>query len=258
MIEAVTFDYWETLAQDSSENLRRARDLRVDGLRAGLRDAGFDRPREALERAHDDAGRRIAAIWETGRDVGTREQVRILMEGLDPSLPGAVGGGAWPALEEAYAAPALSFPPAPRPGAAGALRDLRARGVRIGLISNTGRTPGRILRVLLHRAGLLEHLEALTFSDEAGIRKPDPRVFRWTLNKLGARPERAAHVGDNLAADVGGAQAAGCRGIHLANGAPAPLSDPGADDPGVQPDAVIRGFDELVAALEEFGLPPAR
>jgi putative hydrolase of the HAD superfamily len=258
MLEAVTFDFWETLAQDSPENLRRGRDLRVDGLCAALRNAGFDRPREALEAAHDEAGRRIAAIWETGRDVGTREQVRILLEGLDPSLPGAVGGEAWPALEEAYAAPALSFPPAPRPGAARALWGLRARGVRIGLISNTGRTPGRVLRIMLQRAGLLEHFEALTFSDEAGIRKPDPRVFRWTLNKLGARPEHSAHVGDNLAADVGGAQAAGSRGIHLANGAPAPLSDPGADDPGVRPDATIRGFDELLATLERFGLPPAR
>jgi putative hydrolase of the HAD superfamily len=258
MLEAVTFDFWETLAQDSAENLRRARDLRVDGLRAALRGAGFERPREALEAAHDEAGRRMAAIWETGKDAGTREQVRILLGGLDPSLPGAVGAEAWPALEEAYAAPALSFPPVPRADAARALWGLRARGVRIGLISNTGRTPGRILRIILQRAGLLEHFEALTFSDEAGIRKPDPRVFRWTLNKLGARPEQAAHVGDNLAADVGGAQAAGLRGIHLANGVPPPLSDPGADDPGVRPDAIIHGFDELVAALETFGLPSAR
>ncbi len=257
MLEAVTFDFWETLAQDSAENLHRTRALRIDGLRDALRGAGWDRPRETLETAHDEAWRRIATVWATGVDVGTRGQVAVLLECLDPSLPGAVHGNLWPALEEAYAIPALSFPPAARPGADQALWALRDRGIRIGLISNTGRTPGRV-RILLQRAGLLGHFEALTFSDEAGIRKPDPRIFRWTLNKLGVRPERAAHVGDNLAADVAGAQAAGSRGIHLANGTPAPLSDPGADDPEVRPDATVRGLHELLPALAPFGLPAAR
>ena len=71
MLEAVTFDFWETLAEDSGENLRRTRDLRIDGLRDVLSGAGMDRPREALEAAHDEAGRRIAAVWGTGKDVGT-------------------------------------------------------------------------------------------------------------------------------------------------------------------------------------------
>lgn len=265
MLEAVTFDFWETLAEDSGENLRRTRDLRIDGLRDVLRGAGLDRPRAAFEAAHDEAGRRIAAVWGTGKDVGTRGQVAILLEGLDPSLPGAVGGDVWPGLEEVYATPALRFPPAVRPGSDRALWALRDRGIRIGLISNTGRTPGRVLRILLQRAGLLEHFEALTFSDEAGIRKPDPRIFRWTLNKLGVRPEQAAHVGDDLHADVAGAQAAGLRGVHVVNGAGAPAPDPTDRTPSVDPggpaavtaDAAIRSFDELLAVLQSFGLPAA-
>ncbi len=249
MIEAVTFDFWETLAQDSPENLRRARDLRIDGLREVLRGAGFDRPREPFEAAHEESMRRIAAVWGTGKDVGTREQVGMFLGCLDASLPGAMGGDTWPSLEEAYATPALSFPPAVRPGSGRVLWALRERGIRIGLISNTGRTPGRVLRIILQRAGLLEHFDALTFSDEAGLRKPDPRVFRWTLNKLGSRPEKAAHVGDDLEADVGGARAAGLRGIHLTNG--------GAAGP-IVPDATISGFEELLPALERFGLPTIR
>ena len=258
MIEAVTFDFWETLAQDSAENLRRTRDLRIDRLRDALRAAGVDRPRAAFAAAHDETGRRIAAIWGAGADAGTGEQVRIFLQCLDPSLPGAVGAEVWPALEEAYASPALSFPPAVRPGSGRVLWALRERRVRIGLICNTGRTPGRVLRIILQRLGLLEHFEALTFSDEAGIRKPDPRIFRWTLHKLAARPERAAHVGDDLEVDVGGARAAGLRGIHLADGAslPAPLVGARGGGPTV-PDATIGAFDELVPALERYGLPAA-
>jgi len=265
MLEAVTFDFWETLAQDPPGNLRRTRDLCIEGLRDALRRAGLDRPLAAFQAAHDATGERLAALFRTGVDAGTREQVRLFLECLDPSLPAALAPGAWAALDEAYAAPALAFPPAVRPDAGAALWALRDRRVRIGLISNTGRTPGRVLRVVLQRAGMLEHFEALTFSDEAGIRKPDPRVFRWTLNKLGARPEGAAHVGDNLHTDVAGAQAAGLRGIHVVNGAPAPAPDPGVPNPAfdpessapVTPDAAIRSFDQLLAALEPFGLPPA-
>jgi putative hydrolase of the HAD superfamily len=255
MIEAVTFDFWETLMQDSAENLRRNRDLRIDGLRLALAEAGFDRPREALAAAHDAAGERITALWRRGADAATREQVRLLLECLEPGLAGALEARAWAALEEAYATPALSHMPQARDGAGEALWALRQRGVRIGLISNTGRTPGRVLRMILQRAGLLEHFDGLTFSDEVGIRKPDARIFRWTLNKLGARAEAAAHVGDNLAADVGGAQAAGLRGIHLVNGVPPPAADPGVDDPGVHADASIVRFADLVPALERFGLP---
>ncbi len=260
MIEAVTFDFWETLAQDSLENFRRTGDLRAEGLAKVLAQAGpeYERSLEALAAAHEASMSRIAEIWYTGRDLGTRGQVEILLACLEPVLPGPVGAGLWPALEDAYATPALQFPPQVREGASRVLWALRGRGIRLGLISNTGRTPGHVLRIILERAGLLEHFEALSFSDEAGIRKPDPRIFRWTLNKLGVRAERAAHVGDALGTDVAGAQAAGLRGIHLADGGLPPARDPRAEDPTVTPDAVIRDFDELLTALELFGLPAAR
>ncbi len=247
MIEAVTFDLWETLIQDSAENLRRNRDLRIDGIRRVLRGAGFDRAREAFEAAHEASGERISAVWRGGVDAGTSQQVRLFLECMEPELPGGLAAETWRALEETYATPALENMPAPREGAAEALWALRERGVRIGLISNTGRTPGRVLRIILQRAGLLEHFDGLTFSDEAGIRKPDPRIFRWTLNKLGARPEAAAHVGDDVTADVGGAQGAGLRAVYLTNGAAAP--------PGLRPDATIERFADLLPALECFGLP---
>ena len=266
MIEAVTFDFWETLAQDSPDNLRRRTDLRIDGLRQALQGLGFHRPREVFEAAHAQAGGRLVEIFRTGVDAGTREQVRIFLACLDQSLPETLDPAIWLALEEAYAAPTLVVPPALCAAADTALWALRDRRVRIGLISNTGRTPGRVLRILLQRAGLLEHFDGLTFSDEAGIRKPDPRIFRWTLNKLGVRPEAAAHVGDNLQTDVAGAKAAGLLGIHVANGTVAPVRDPTGREPSfdpegpasVAPDAAIHGFDELLAALLPFGLPATR
>ena len=69
---------------------------------------------------------------------------------------------------------------------------LGAAGYKLGLISDTSLTPGRVLKEFMQSDGLLEHFSVLTFSDETGYRKPDPRMFLRTLDGLesDARPAR--------------------------------------------------------------------
>ena len=95
------------------------------------------------------------------------------------------------------------------------------------LVSNTGRTPGVVLRRILDRYGLLPYFEAFAYSDEVGFRKPDARIFSRTLETLGVEPARALHVGDNPHADVLGAQALGMRAAHYAitGHTPSPVAD---------------------------------
>ena len=113
-----------------------------------------------------------------------------------------------------YIEPVLQLPPELEPRAAEAVRELASRGVALGIVSNTGRTPGVILRRVLERHDLLRHFTAISYSDEVGYRKPDPEIFRRTLSLAGAAPEEAAHVGDNPLDDVTGAQGVGMRGVH--------------------------------------------
>ena len=96
------------------------------------------------------------------------------------------------------------------------MRELASRGVALGIVSNTGRTPGVILRRVLERHDLLRHFTAISYSDEVGYRKPDGEIFRRTLAELGFDAGEAAHVGDNPIADVRGAQSVGMRGVHYA------------------------------------------
>ncbi len=91
---------------------------------------------------------------------------------------------------------------------------LRGHGVRIGLISNTI-WPAEVHRLDLARYGLLDHIEALVFSSETGLWKPDPRIFQLALDQLGVPPKRAVFVGDRLMEDVQGAQRAGLRAVFL-------------------------------------------
>lgn len=197
-----------------------------------------------MEAADARALRTLGAIWAAHRDVSPEGQLRIVLEALDPALPGALGPAAWEAAATAYATPALVHSPTVSPGAGEAVRALRARGFRLGVISNTGRTPGRVLRQLLARAGLLDAFEVLSFSDEVGARKPAAAIFTRTLAAVGCAAPEALHVGDDAEADVAGARGVGMRALHYA-----PAGTPAAS----RADGVVRDLGELPALVARLG-----
>lgn len=92
-----------------------------------------------------------------------------------------------------------------------ALVELRARGLRLGVVGNWDRR----LPVLLERLGLLPYFDAVLVSEELGIAKPDPEVFRHAARQLRCEPGDLVHVGDSQRHDVEGALAAGCQALLL-------------------------------------------
>jgi putative hydrolase of the HAD superfamily len=120
-----------------------------------------------------------------------------------------------------------------------------ARRYCLGLISDVGLTPGRILREILRRDGLLPHFQALTFSDETGTTKPEPGQFLRTLDALDTRPGEAAHVGDLPETDIAGARAAGMRAILF-------LGVSQREDGRALADAAFEEYSELEAVLERW------
>ena len=216
MLRAVTFDLWQTLILDTPEGLRRARADRVGGFQQVLSSHGISVEVAAVDRAYDAAGARLEEVfWSSRRDVGSRGQVRFMLEslGVDGAVPPE--GPLMDALDEAYCLPILSALPIPNAGALEVLRTLSSRGLVLGLICNTGRTPGKMLRLILERLALAPYLRVLTFSDEVGLRKPHPEIFHRTVSALGVAPAEAAHVGDDVTTDVAGARGVGMRAIHL-------------------------------------------
>jgi putative hydrolase of the HAD superfamily len=95
-----------------------------------------------------------------------------------------------------------------------ALEVLRARGLRLAVVSNFDeRLPG-----ILDGLGLAARLDAVVVSSALGWAKPHPAIFRHALERLGVAPARALHVGDRPLEDVEGAQAAGMRALLLRRG----------------------------------------
>ncbi len=102
------------------------------------------------------------------------------------------------------------------PGARETLAVLRARGYRLGLVSNTPwGSPDYLWRGQLERFGLARFFEVTCFSSDVGFRKPDPRIFRAALKALDVPAGRAVFIGDEPEADIGGAHAAGLGSVWV-------------------------------------------
>jgi putative hydrolase of the HAD superfamily len=133
----------------------------------------------------------------------------------------------------------------PFPDAPAALRSLRARGVRAVVASNWDCSLGEVLR----EAGLRDLVDGVVTSAEAGAAKPDPRLFEAALELAGCRPDEALYVGDSPANDIGGAAAAGIRGVLLERHGERPDRVPGDSARGPEPVARIASLGQLPSVV---------
>lgn len=156
---------------------------------------------------------RLAEGWEqaTGGHINLRAADWIAAGAADHDL--ALSDGALLEAVEHYARP-LRHGVAAMPGAALALAGVHARGMRIGLVSNTI-WPGELHREDLATLGLLEYIDYAVFSGDLGIWKPRPQIFLQVLERLDVAPAEAVFVGDSPREDIRGAQAVGMRAIWI-------------------------------------------
>ena len=101
------------------------------------------------------------------------------------------------------------------PGAAELLHELKRRGYRLGLVSNgpVGSIPN-----VLRACGLYELFDVLAVSQGLGVDKPDASIFRYALDHMGipeSEYDRTIMIGNDLAADVAGANAMGMISVWL-------------------------------------------
>ena len=94
--------------------------------------------------------------------------------------------------------------------AAPTLAGLRAKGIRLGILSHVP-WPGDACRRWFVRHGLAQHIDFYSLSCEVGWIKPHPAHFTHALELAGVAPHEILHVGDHPLRDVGGAQRAGLR-----------------------------------------------
>lgn len=136
------------------------------------------------------------------------------------------------------------------PGASELLWELRRAGYLLGLVADT--RPGTY-RNVLRQHGLYAAFDCFAISEEIGCEKPDPRMFAAALERLGVRPDEAGHVvmvGNNLARDVRGANAAGMVSVWLHHNERYPLQPANEHE---RPAHSAAGFAELREVLRRLG-----
>lgn len=197
MLKAVTLDFWGTLVDDRQNTAP----LRIAALSRWL---GGIAP-ERISAAYTASWHRFQAAGALGWGLPPAAMLTDTLGALGVTLPPDGYAHVLRRWEESC----LDSPPAPVPGAQETLQALRRQGLRIALISDTGISPGSVLRQFLASAGLRSLFDWLTFSNETGVTKRHPQAFWLTLSALGVSPCQAMHVGDSPVADVEGAHAVG-------------------------------------------------
>lgn len=104
------------------------------------------------------------------------------------------------------------------------LRELRARGFRTAIVSNTSwGSPAFLWRDEIKRIGLAEYMDALVFDRDIGWRKPARPIFEFALERLQARPDECVFVGDEPRWDIEGSRALGIEAILVDRVGNAPI-----------------------------------
>jgi putative hydrolase of the HAD superfamily len=192
-LDAVTLDAFGTLISLADP---------VPALVTLLESHGAAREPGVVRRAVEAEARYYRAHALTGRDPATLAALRRRCAAV--FLQAAEAAQVDPAEFVTPFVAALRFQIVP--AAAEALENLRARGLSLAVVSNWDyELPARLREV-----GLAPLFSTVVTSAEAGVEKPDPKIFGVALDRLGVAADRTLHVGDGDA-DSAGARAARLR-----------------------------------------------
>ncbi|MDJ0943914.1 MAG: HAD family hydrolase [Kiloniellales bacterium] len=247
MLKAVSFDLWNTLVRDGSDEPKRAaRGLRPKPAERrhlvwqALNDLAPITP-EAVAAAYDDADAAFDKAWQEDLvtwTVGGR--LRRVLDALGRELPAE----ALSEIVKAHEEMEIAVPPDAVEGIAEVLGGLALR-YRLCVVSDTLVSPAGTLRRLLASQGLEDFFTGFAFSDEVGRAKPDRAIFEAAADQLGVEPEEMLHVGDREREDVRGAKALGMRAVLFTA-----VVDRGSAD--TMADAVCREVADLPEVIDDL------
>ncbi len=222
-------------ADDTLFDFHRAESVALEeSLSAFGYTAPLDEYLGAFHRINAEVWRAYEAGTSTSEEIRVRRFVLLLSE---------LGHDADPhALSEMYVS-RLGRAAYLLPGARELLDALRGV-VPLGLVTNG---ISEVQRSRLALSGVGEYFDSVTISDEAGIQKPDPEIFRMALEALRAAAgprsgDRVIMIGDGLHSDIRGAIAAGIDSCWFnIRGAP--------PNPEISATYTVSGYDELYPIL---------
>jgi len=93
------------------------------------------------------------------------------------------------------------------------LKELKNRGYKLGVVTNTVTSREEHVRMALRRIGIEEYFDVIVTSVDVGFNKPDKKIFLAALKALKVKPEEAVMVGNRVSADIVGGNRVGMKTI---------------------------------------------
>lgn len=241
-IRAILFDFGGTLMygrRDWAPIIAKADEALTDYLRSQGMEINLNTfPTEFRKRLDEYFKQREQDLLETTYTFVLRELLRE--KGYDDVPPATLRR----ALDTLFAVTQTNW--ALEEDAIPALQQLRSLGYHLGIISNAGDDDD--VQQLARRFGITEYFDFILTSAACSYRKPHPRIFEMALSHWYCPPNEAVMVGDNLDADIRGAQQAGIYGIWISRRASPEMEK----QEQVQPDASLSTLLELPAVLDRL------
>jgi HAD superfamily hydrolase (TIGR01509 family) len=250
MKRVVLFDFHNTLVTCDSWLELEIRTLPGlvlrDLARRELLEPQTDREEEAVERFK----LLRQEVRESGVELSALDGVMLVLYDMGIEVPKAEVERAVREREEACLGDVEILP-----GATEALEQLHDAGCLMGVVSSAGYPP--FVELALELVGLRSFFNEVITSSGEGIYKSNPEIYRRAVQRLGAKPEEAVHVGDHPAFDVEAARKAGLDTIWLTQHAQRTATvrrEPWRDEEVARTNAsvVITGLDELFGAIKSL------
>ena len=246
-IKAVTFDLWDTIIADDSDEAARAKqglrtkhDQRRHLLYEAINSTESMEP-SVVGLAFDVADAAFNHVWPSQHVTWTvGQRVDVILKGLNRSLPAPVRERLISELEVME----VDIPPDLIPGCDHALAEL-SQQYRLAMVSDAIVTPGRLLRKLLEKHGVKKYFAGFAFSDEVGYSKPHRAIFESAAEQLGVALHEIVHVGDREHNDIQGAHALGMKAVLF-------TETRDADREGSEADAVCESYTQLPGILKDI------
>ncbi len=215
MIKAITFDLWDTVFIDDSDEPKRkaagkpTKAVERRQLIKQFVDKHKEVPQEIVNAAYDAQDAAFRKVWHNLHITwSVKERLEMVLKGIGVTLP----EDELAELVRLHEEMELEFRPDFVSGVHEAIKTLSEK-YKLGVISDAIFSPGRSLRKLLEDEDLLQYFSTFVFSDEVGCSKPHECVFNAAKEGLGVEFNEIVHIGDREHNDILGPEKMGMYSI---------------------------------------------
>ncbi|MBM3291115.1 HAD family hydrolase [Candidatus Bathyarchaeota archaeon] len=232
-IKAITFDLWNTIYVEKSYKADRIKKFSS----ILLTENSYVNEEKILE-VYDKATEEYEKYWiNECKHYQNSERLDFMLKLLEIKLSNHKKKEVLDVFTDVF----LANPPDFKSNVISTIQKL-AEKFRLGIISDTGVTPGKVIRQHLENQGVLKYFQSTIFSDEVGYCKPHHTPFKFALSQLNVKAEEVIHVGDLLRTDVLGAKNRGMLAVWI--------KEREQSQKGVSPDYIITDISEVLKIYE--------